>query len=453
MIILKFGGTSVQDAPSMRATTEIVRARLTQNPVGVSSACSGVTNSLLTIARTALTDGAAGLKAVEALRQRHLAIASELLSPSAEKDNIEAAINEKLDALRELAKSVSILRELTDRSLDIFVSFGEQLSTLLLSAFMKQEGLNAVLVDAQDVVVTNDDFTRATPLFEEIPARAEKHIGTRVRNGEVVVTQGFLGATAKGVPTTIGRGGSDYSAAILGAALDAEEIQIWTDVDGMMTSDPSKIPSARLIPEMTFREAAELAFFGAKVLHPSTIIPAVQKNIPVRILNSKRPHVSGTVIVANPINADPGPVKAIANKRGITLVTITSSRMLMMHGFLAKVFEIFGRHRRSVDVIATSEVSISLTLDAADTLDEVLSELRQIADVEVHENMAIFSVVGENLRRTKGVLPRIFETLEKNGIGVGMISFGASEINVTFVVEGDSVEKAARVLHQEFFGA
>ncbi|HEX9005705.1 MAG TPA: lysine-sensitive aspartokinase 3 [Bacteroidota bacterium] len=450
MLVMKFGGTSVEDAAAMRNVATIVCERLERRPVVVASACARVTNTLLALARTALTDAPASLAMVEQLRGRHRGIAADLFQ-DAVLETVTVQVDAMMDVLRDLVKSIAILGELTDRSLDTFASFGEKLSTLILTGLFKQEGMDAILVNAQEVVITSDDYTRAVPITEEILPRARKLIGERVNAGHLVVTQGFLGATRQGIATTIGRGGSDYSAAILGAALEAEEIQIWTDVDGMMTSDPSKIPTARLIPEMTFREAAELAYFGAKVLHPSTILPAVQKNIPVRILNSRRPHVPGTVIVAQPTAPSQDPVIAIANKRGVTLVTITSTRMLMMHGFLARVFEIFARFERSVDVIATSEVSISLTLDSENHLEEILKELGRVADVEVEHDKAIFCVVGENLRRSRGTLTAIFGALEKHDIPVGMISLGASEINVTFVVNGSDAEKTAQVLHHTFF--
>ncbi len=451
MIIMKFGGTSVEDAKAMRNVAEIVQQHLHQKPVIVASACAGVTNALLSLARGALEGGRGrSLEQVELLRGRHQQIARDLIGGDA-LVTIQSQIDAMIDELRDLVKSIAILGELTNRSLDTFASFGEKLSTLLLCNALKQGGMNAVLVNAQEVMVTNADFTRAVPIFEEIDRRAPRVIGDSVRNGHVVVTQGFLGATQSGVPTTIGRGGSDYSAAIFGAALDAEEIQIWTDVDGMMTSDPSKIKGAQLIKEMTFREAAELAYFGAKVLHPSTITPAVQKNIPVRILNSRRPSLEGTVIVREPRSPDPRVVKSIAYKGGITLINIISTRMLMMHGFLAKVFEIFARYEQSVDVLATSEVSLSLTVDSDGHFDELLAELREIADVEVSHDKAIFCVVGETLKKSKGVVTRIFSTLEQHDIGVGMISLGASEINVTFVVDGKDIQKTAEVLHDAFF--
>ena len=449
MIVTKFGGTSVENASAMRNVAAIVRERISLHPVVVSSACAGVTNALLKLARTALKDVDESLAMVEGLRKRHRGIIEELFD-GPPRARLNAELDMRMNELAELARSIAILGELTNRSLDTFASFGERLATLILNELMVSQGMNSVRVSARDVMKTTDDFTRALPLFDDITPLAQRLIGEKVRAGHIVVTEGFLGSTRNGIPTTIGRGGSDYSAAILGAALDADEIQIWTDVDGMMTSDPSIIPSALLIPEMRFQEAAELAYFGAKVLHPSTIIPAVKKNIPVRILNSKRPSVAGTVIVAEPKDAGQRPVKAIAHKRNITMVTIISTRMLMMHGFLARVFEIFARHERSVDVIATSEVSISLTLDSEEGIEGVLDELREVAEVEVQRNKAIFCVVGENLRRSKGILPSLFSTLESNGIEVALVSLGASDINVTMVVDGEQADRAATVLHKAF---
>jgi aspartate kinase len=451
MIVMKFGGTSVEDSMAMRNVASIVRRNLARRPLVVASACAGVTNSLLALARSAREAGREkALDRLEELRLRHRKIAHDLFAGEI-LFTVQSQVDALVDELRDLVKSIAILGELTDRSLDTFAGFGERLSTLLLFHQMKQEGMPCVLVNAQEVMITNAEYTKATPLFTEINRRAREIIAPRLESGQVVVTQGFIGATAERIPTTIGRGGSDYSAAIFGAALDAEEIQIWTDVDGVMTSDPSVIPEARVIEEMTFREAAELAYFGAKVLHPATILPAVQKNIPVRVLNSKRPDVPGTVIVARGGESSERVVKSIAYKEGITLITITSTRMLMMHGFLARVFEVFASHGTSVDVIATSEVSLSLTVDSRSNLDAISVELKKIAEVEEEPDKAIFCVVGERLKKTRGIVTSVFSTLDREDIPVSMISLGASEINVTFVVDGKDIQRTARALHRAFF--
>ncbi len=451
MIVMKFGGTSVEDSGAMRNVASIVRRNIVRRPLVVASACAGVTNALIALARSAREAGKEkALDRLEDLRLRHRKIAHDLFAGEV-LFTVQSQVDALLDELRDLVKSIAILGELTDRSLDTFAGFGERLSTLLLFHHMKQEGMPCVLVNAQEVMITNAEYTRAAPMFAEINRRAREIIAPRLETGQVVVTQGFIGATAERIPTTIGRGGSDYSAAILGAALDAEEIQIWTDVDGVMTSDPSVIPEARVIEEMTFREAAELAYFGAKVLHPATILPAVQKNIPVRVLNSRRPDVPGTVIVARGGENGERVVKSIAYKEGITLITITSTRMLMMHGFLARVFEVFASHGTSVDVIATSEVSLSLTVDSRSNLDAISVELKKIAEVEEEHDKAIFCVVGEGLKKTRGIVSTVFSVLDREDIPVSMISLGASEINVTFVVDGKDIQRTAQALHRAFF--
>jgi aspartate kinase len=453
MIVMKFGGTSVEDAMAIRNVAGIVARHLPRKPLVVASACAGVTNALLALARSSPVAGKdKALEQAEKLRVRHRKIAYDLFAGEV-LFTVQSQIDAMMDEVRDLVKSIGILGELTDRSLDTFAGFGERLSTLLLYHCLKQEGVNAVLVSAGDVLITNADFTRAAPQFEETNRRTVEVIAPRLQAGQVVITQGFLGATTAGIPTTIGRGGSDYSAAIFGAALDAEEIQIWTDVDGIMTSDPSVIPDARVIDEMTFREAAELAYFGARVLHPATILPAVQKNIPVRVLNSRRPEVAGTVILRERSNAARGVVKSIAYKEGITVITIASTRMLMMHGFLARVFEVFAAHDKSVDVIATSEVSLSVTVDSADQLESIFTDLRKIGDVDVEQEKAIFCVVGEDLKVTRGIITKIFSTLDAQDIPVSMISLGASEINVTFVVDGKDIRRTAEALHRAFFNS
>ena len=452
MIVMKFGGTSVEDAAAMQNTATIVGSAVDRKPIVVASACGGVTNALLALAREAVTGTTAtALGEVEALRKRHQVIAGGLFSGDI-LFTVQSQIDAMLDSLRDLTKSIGILGELTQRSLDTFASYGERLSTYLLFNEIACRGIPVLLLDVREVMITDDAFTRASPLFEIVNRRAEEILKPKIDAGQVMVTQGFLGATTTGVTTTLGRGGSDYSAAILGAALQAEEIQIWTDVDGVLTCDPRTVPEARVLDRISFREAAELAYFGAKVLHPATILPAVRKNIPVRVVNSRRPDGAGTLILHETESVSPGPVKAIAFKPRIILIHIESTRMLMTHGFLARVFEIFAKYQKSVDVIATSEVSLSLTVDSDENLPQLFAELRSIADIRSVGNQAIFCVVGEKLKTTKGVLPRIFTALEREQIHVGMVSLGASEINVTFVVDESEAARTARTLHSEFFG-
>jgi aspartate kinase len=297
-------------------------------------------------------------------------------------------------------------------------------------------------------VVTDDSFGRALPLMEETGARVREVVLPILEKGGVPVVSGFIGATRAGVATTLGRGGSDFSASILGALLPAEEIQIWTDVDGMMTVDPRVVPGARVIPEVSAAEAAELAYFGAKVLHPATIKPAVERGIPVFILNTLNPSAPGTRIAAGAGDAEAEP-RAIAFKKGITVILISQPRMLMAYGFLARVFEVFDRNRTPVDLIATSEVSVSLTVDDPETIPAVQRDLAALGEVQVLRRMAIISVVGRGFLRRAGIAARVFQALRE--VNVVMISFGASDVNVSLVVAEDEAENAVRRLHREFF--
>jgi aspartate kinase len=308
-------------------------------------------------------------------------------------------------------------------------------------------GIPVQHVDSRRVIVTDDHFTQATPLLVETYKRLREEVAPLTRSG-VVVMGGFIAASQDGQTTTLGRGGSDYSAAIVGAGVDAEEIQIWTDVDGMLTADPRILPHARRVKSISFSEAAEMAYFGAKVLHPATILPAVEKNIPLTILNSRRPEVGGTQITARPTPSK-NPVKSISSKRGITIVNIHSTRMLMAHGFLRRIFEIFDRYDTSVDMVSTSEVSVSLTVDNTAFLDDILNELRTFSEVSTETGQAIVCLVGENIRHTPGIAGRAFSVV--NHSNIRMISQGASVLNLGFVVSEHDVPKAVTALHGEFF--
>jgi aspartate kinase len=458
MIVMKFGGTSVEDAKAIRRVCEIVRSRIERRPVVVVSACAGVTDALTRLASASAhgqPDTASELTA--SLRNRHLQIARELLTDPW-RGRVAETIDGKFRELQNYVLGVQLLRELTGRSRDAFLSFGERLSSCLVEAALEESGIRARLVDATDFLITDEHFTAAQPVMGRVETLAHAIVGKYLSEGEVVVTQGFIGRTEDGSTTTIGRGGSDLSASILGSVLGAEEIQIWTDVDGMMTCDPRIVPNARLIDTMSFNEASELAYFGAKVLHPRTILPAVDRGVPVHVLNSRRPGVAGTKIVGSHAAADCGgsgtgapAIKAIAFKKGITVINISSSRMLMAHGFLARLFSIFADHRMSVDVVTTSEVSVSLTVDSEDGVGRVLPELKEIGEVSVRRRKAIVCVVGEGMRHTAGLAGRIFTTIGNAGVNIEMVSEGASEINLTLLVDEQDVEKTVRCLHDEFF--
>ncbi len=453
---MKFGGTSVENADAMRRVIAIIGNERRRRPLVIVSACAGVTNDILRLARSVLDGGRREAQdLLDALRKRHLEIARGLLRP----DRLAAVHAEIETMIRQLGnymEGVHLLGELTGRSLDAFAGFGERLSSAILQAGLETEGIPSQLVDARSIMVTDNTPGAAEPQLSAIAARVRRRILPLAKKGTVSVTQGFIGAAADGTPTTIGRGGSDYSAAVFGSALNASEIQIWTDVDGMMTADPRIVPRARPVTRLTFNEASELAYFGAKVLHPRTILPAIRRNIPVRILNSLRPDAPGTLIVGalagrSAASRREETIKSIAFKKGIDVINVNSSRMLMAHGFLARLFSIFADHRMSVDVVATSEVSVSLTVDTEEGLPEILSELRRIGDTRVQRNKAILCVVGEGMKHTPGIAARIFGALARAGVNVEMVSEGASEINLTLVVDGRAATTAVSALHDEFF--
>jgi aspartate kinase len=448
MIVMKFGGTSVADAAAIDRAAGIVRTRLRERPVVVVSAMSRVTDELLAAGRAAGSGGRDDALAIaRQLRERHYNTAGELLGTGLF-TRIHAELEAEFDSLDELLRGIAAVGELSPRTTDYVLSFGEQLSSTIVTAAFSLREIDSAFVDAHECIVTDATHTRALPDFEETNDRLQSEVQPLLDAGRVPVMGGFIGATREGVPTTIGRGGSDFSAAIVGAGLGAERIEIWTDVDGMMTTDPNICPDAHRIKVISFNEAAELAYFGAKVLHPATLLPAVQKNIPVYVLNSRNPKNEGTCIAARAPRCR-NVFKAIAAKKRITIVDVVATRMLMAHGFLRSIFEVFDRYRCPVDVVSTSEVSVSVTVDSNEAIPDIAAELSKIADVQYEGRKAIVCLVGENIRSTPGVAGRVFGALGDKA--VRMISQGASEINITFVIEEDEVPEVVRRLHQTFF--
>ena len=449
MIVMKFGGTSVEDAAAIRRLVAIVKQYLDRQPLVVVSAMAKVTNGLLDCAQLAAKgDLTAAQRDLAAIAARHFAAVTEVAGSEQDKDAVLAALQQRFAEIENTLTEIAAAGRWTPQFSDAIAANGELLSSPIVAAAFRAAGVPSTCVDVRPLMRTNSDFTRAAVQFDVANPRLKSGFVPVLDEGAVPVTQGFIGSTADGVTTTIGRGGSDYSAAIIGAALDAAEIQIWTDVDGILTTDPRVVAEAAKVKTISFAEAAELAYFGAKVLHPSTLLPAMAKDIPVCVCNSRRPLVPGTAIVRK-APASQAVVKAIAFKRGITVVNVTSDRMLMAHGFLARLFEIFNKHETSVDMVATSEVSVSMTLDDTRNLDAALADLRQLGEVEVEREQALICVVGEQLKYTPGVAARIFNSIA--GVNVSMISHGASAINVSFIVANNEVERAVKALHKEFF--
>lgn len=449
MIVAKFGGTSVENAEAIRRAAEIVRGRIHRRPLVVVSALGGATNALIGVAEMGAKGYLIGaLRAVESLRERHLHETRVLIGGAEAADELAADVSAMFDELASLAEALSVLGHLTPRSLDAIAAYGEHLSSRLVSAAFRETGIDAVEIAATDVMITDDAFTRAAPRVDLIERRAREHVAPVLAAGRVPVVGGFVGATEQGVVTTLGRGGSDYSAALFGAALHAEAIEIWTDVDGMLTADPRVVPDARLITEIRFDEASELASYGAKVLHPSTVAPAVEQNIPVYVFNSRRPEGRGTRIM---FDAPRRVVTAIAGKPDVTAVEIRSPRMLLEHGVLRDVFDVFDRHRTSIDVVATSEVSVSLTVDDASHLDALLVDLRRFGDVSVERNRALVALVGAGLGEHTDAIARALAAL--GSTRVHMLSLSATGINLTLLVDGDRLGSVVAALHQAFFSS
>ena len=451
MIVMKFGGTSVEDAKAIRTLSTLVERERGRHPVVVVSACAGVTNQLLAIAHAAGNGNKEeALKILSAVEARHTKIIAELLDKETAQ-SLGTRIIEDCEQIARLVSGVAVLGELTPRSLDTFAAFGERFSSLMIHQYFESQNIKSFWVDARQCMVTDDHFTKAAVDFDRTQNKLKEIIHPKISKGYVVITQGFIGATPDGITTTIGRGGSDYSAAIIGSLLQAEDIQIWTDVDGILTCDPSLVKDAKRIKIMSFNEAAELAYFGARVLHPETILPAVKKNIPVRVLNSKNPDSSGTVIVSKPKTDRHNIVKSIAYKEGVTMISIVSSRMFLATGFLENVFDVFHKYGTVVHTVATSEVSVTATIDDTRHLQEIVKELKRFSTVTVADRKAIICVVGDNLRNTVGIASRILRAIADAEVNINMISQGASEINISFVIDEEHITQAVRSLHAELF--
>ncbi|HEX9918607.1 MAG TPA: aspartate kinase, partial [Pyrinomonadaceae bacterium] len=390
--VMKFGGTSVEDARAFARVARIVGARREQHPVVVVSAMCRVTDALLSSVETAGAGDADGaLDALEEHFERHLLVARTL--PGGARDELFLEVELARRKLGELLRRVASKQEPCPPLRDEIISHGECLSAKLLAAVLSERALPAAYVDARRCVITDDAHGAATPANDETYERTRAELSPLLDAGRIPVLGGFIGSTADGRTTTLGRGGSDYTAALVGASVGAREIQIWTDVNGVLTADPRVVPQARTIPNLSFAEAAELAYFGAKVLHPKTILPAVIRGIPVRICNSRDPEQPGTGVYFD-AEMSPRTVKAIAHKKGVTVLHITSARMLGAYGFLRALFEVFERHRTIIDIVTTSEVSVSLSLEDTSKVDEIIRDLRPIAAVKVESDLAVVCIVG-----------------------------------------------------------
>ena len=450
MIVMKFGGTSVRDNDAVERLIRIAGEKTSQKIVVVVSALSGVTDTLTQVALHA-SEGHAGdaTRLTSQMEERHLEMTEKLLSGNTGLlTEARETIIQLFAKLNEMVKVISILGELSDMSMAKILSYGEILSSSIIHKAMLNYGLKCAFADARNFIVTDSGYLKGEPRVDVICKRVPELLTGEFAENDVIITQGFISATIEGTATTLGRGGSDYTAALIGMAADATEIQIWTDVDGIHTTDPGKVNKTKNIPVMSFSEAAELSFFGAKVLHPATIQPAIEKNIPVRVLNSMEPHKKGTLIMSDNGISENG-VRAISFKENIIVINVFSMKMLNSFGFLTRLFEIFGKYGTSVDLISTSEVNVSLTVNSDNNLDAIISEISLFAVVTVSRDKSQVSVVGKNLKETKGLGKRIFGAISDHNIT--MISQGASDINISFVVNRSDLTEVVSSLHKEFF--
>ncbi len=449
MIVMKFGGTSVANYEAITRSVSIVESRLAEKPIVVVSALSKVTDLLYRISDSATVgDRQSVEELLGELRGRHISLVNELL---AEHESLCgqacAKVDEICDGLDSFVGAVCALGELTDRSKAKIISHGEWLSSNIICYAMNARGIRTGFIDARMMMKTTDDYLKGEPLVGEIVKNAPETVAKAYEGADAVITQGFIASTMKGEPSVLGRGGSDYSASLIGMAVDAERIEIWTDVDGVRTADPRMVKNTRSIDRISFEEAAEMAHFGAKVLHPLTIEPAVMKNIPVYVLNSMNPEGAGTAILQSDSIEDG--VKSISFKENILLLNIFSTRMINVSGFLKRVFEIFSENKVSVDLISTSEANISLTMDAGQNIDKVVRELSEFAEVGVDTDKSQVSIIGKNIVNLRGLLRQAMSSL--GGSNVYMISQGASFVNISFVVDRASLSDVVNEVHKYLF--
>ncbi len=439
---MKFGGTSVKNAEAIKNVIEIIRSR-NSKAIVVVSAFATVTNSLVKIIDSLKSNLNFALDEIEKVHLIHKNVAEDL-NISYEVGDI---ISLEFERFKMLATAINVIGEVSNKSKDLILSYGERLSSKIISIYAQKSGLNSAFLNTSDVIITDDNFTEAEVDFAATQSKIDSILLPMLEINDVLICGGFIAGTSDGIITTLGRGGSDYSAGVIAAAVNAEILDIYTDVDGILTTDPNLIPSAKLIKKLSYIEASELAYFGAKVLHPKTIFPAVKKNIEVRVLNSFNKNCVGTRIIG--IKTNQNAIKAIAFRKGTTVINITSNRMLGAYGFLGKVFEVFKKHETSVDLVSTSEVSVSLTIDNKFNADKIINDLSEFSSIDTYDNKAIISVIGEGIRNTSGISARFFGILKD--INIYMVSMGASEINLSIVIDEDKLKSAVELLHKEFF--
>jgi aspartate kinase len=448
MIVMKFGGTSIEDIPSIERIVGIIKSRLEQQPVVINSAMGKTTRKLLDIARLS-ADGMdeKALLRLNEIREYHFDMARGLM-PDFEKSETRTTLERYFEELQRLLGGLSVLRELTPRSQDRILSYGELVATTIIASTLQNRGINARWLDAREFIITDERFTRARPIDELTFRGIQEKVLPLVESGHVPVTQGFIGSTRSGDTTTLGFEGSDFTAALAGAALDVSKIEIWKDVNGIMTADPRIFAGARTAKNVSFEEASELTFFGAKVLHPCTIEPACRKDIPVNIYNSRQPDAGGTTITAH-ANKETNIVKSIAYGMPVCIMNIVSDSQVDPAAFLRSVFDILEREGIIPCVVTTAGAGIAMAVSASEDMEHAIDELTRFGTVNIAREKATISLVGENIRTTRDFAPVVFQNLED--VNVYMVSQGASPISLTFVVDESDVSSVIARLHEAFF--
>jgi aspartate kinase len=440
MIVMKFGGSSLADATRIRHVTGIIKTQLERKPAVVLSAMGDTTDHLLEAAETALNKGKVEIEHIEKL---HLGTVKSL------KLQIQKDIKLLLDELKSLLTGIALIRELTPRTRDYLVSFGERLAVRIAAFYFQSTGINARAFDSWDLGFISNSNYGQTELLKESWELIPQKILPLIKGNVIPVITGFIAKDEKGSITTLGRGGSDLSATMITAACKAEEVQVWKDVDGILTADPRIVKDAQPVESVSYEEAAELAYYGAQVLHPRAMLPCIKTGTPVLVKNSYNIKAPGTRIEQAQAKKRP-PVRAVTSRNNVTLVDIISTRMLGQAGFLEKVFSVFAKNNISIDMVATSEVSISLTLDSGYDLSEVRKELSKIADVTVKTEKASVSIIC-NVNRSSEILACTFKLCQLIGIPVQMISQGASKVNISFIVNETEAAEVVKALHGELF--
>ncbi len=447
MIIMKFGGTSVRNATALTQVSKIIQAHLSQHPVVVVSAMAGITNLLEESVRVAVaqeTENVSGL--IEKIEKQHLEVIKEL---GIESDGLIADIMAEIKRLNSLLRATETIKVKSSDLSHAVLSIGEILSSLILTGIFQKDGIDAIYIDARKIMITTNRQDQIVPVVNLIEEKAREHLLPALNEHQLIVTQGFISATSEGAPTTLGRNGSDFSASLLGAAIDASEIQIWTDVDGILTADPTIIPYAKPLELMTFDEASELAYFGARVLYPAAIQPALDKGIPVRVLNSQKPESPGTIIVNKTTEPGKRLVKSIAYKENITLLTIKSSQLLLSTRLLSEFFQHLSEHDMRVYAVSKSAIKLSLTLEHSAHIDHLLKSFNQTTSTKIERHKAIVSVVGERMKGNQDIAWQIMRILREANIHLDLISQFASQLSFMFIINEADIKKTVELLHRE----